>query len=402
MKFFLLAIIALVGSVLLTLLLLKDPGYVLIGYGEQGYETTLAFMVFAAVVAFVLLYGVLRIIAGLLRTPRQLRAWDQHRKSIRARKSLDRGLMELAEGNWAAAEKHLLQRSGDSDNPLITYLAAARAAQQQGAHDRRDHYLRLAHEAMPQADVAVGLTQAELQLAHRQMEQSLATLNHLRTIAPKHAYVLKLLMRLYERLGDWEQLRELLPELRRRNVVKVDEFAKLETQVHAALIEGARDAETLKLHWDRVPRGLQQDSGLLYGYASRLIALDKQAEAESVIRSALHNHWDARLVDLYGRIEGENANLQMSVTEDWLRDHQSDAVLLQAMGRIALRNQLWGKARSYLEQAIAIQPTVEGYQLLGNLMEKMEENETAVECFRKGMALATGETLDRLPAPESA
>lgn len=401
MKFFVLALVALVGSVLLTLMLLEDPGYVLIGYGEQGYETTLAFLVLALVVCFGLLYGAIRLLAGLVRAPKQLHAWDQHRKSIRARKLLDRGLMELAEGDWAAAEKHLLKRAQDSDNPLITYLSAARAAQQQGAHERRDHYLRLAHEAMPQADVAVGLTQAELQLAHRQMEQSLATLNHLRSIAPRHAYVLKLLMRLYERLGDWEQLRELLPELRRRNVVKVDEFAKLETQVHAALLCDARDSETLQLHWERVPRGLQQDTGLLFDYASRLIALGHQVDAERSIRAALHRHWDQKLVDLYGRVEGENPGVQMSVTEDWLRDHQQDAVLLQAMGRIALRNQLWGKARSYLEQAISIQPTVEGYQLLGNLMERLEEKEQAVECFRQGVALATGESLDRLPAPEA-
>jgi len=77
-------------------------------------------------------------------------------------------------------------------------------------------------------------------------------------------------------------------------------------------------------------------------------------------------------------------------------------VLLQAMGRIALKNQLWGKARSFLEQAIALQPTVEGYQLLGYLMEKLDDNERAVECFRCGMMLATGESLERLPAPDTA
>lgn len=402
MRFFLLALLTLTGTVLVTLLLLKDPGYVLIGYGNQGYETTLAFMILALLVLFAIGYGLLRLAAGLFRAPRQLHAWDQHRRALRARKLLDRGLIELSEGDWASAEKHLIKRARDSDNPLITYLAAARAAQQQGAHERRDLYLRLAHEAMPQADVAVGLTQAELQLAHRQMEQALATLGHLRTIAPRHAYVLKLLMKLYQQLGDWEQLRELLPELRRRHVIDLDEFARLETQVHVALLQQAPDIETLKLHWDQVPRGFQQDTGLVCCYASRLAEFGAQHEAERLVRTALHKHWDVRLVDLYGRLEAENPQLQMSVSEDWLREHEQDPVLLQAMGRIALKNQLWGKARSFLEQAIALQPTVEGYQLLGYLMEKLDDNERAVECFRCGMMLATGESLERLPAPDTA
>mgnify|MGYP000727120986 CR=1 FL=1 len=47
------------------------------------------------------------------------------------------------------------------------------------------------------------MTQAELQLADQQLEQALATLKHLRSVAPKHTYVLRLLRRLYEQLGDY-------------------------------------------------------------------------------------------------------------------------------------------------------------------------------------------------------
>ena len=72
---------------------------------------------------------------------------------------------------------------------------------------------------MPSADVAVGLTQAELQLAHQQYEQALATLMHVRSLSPKHNYVLKLLKKLYENLGEWKKLEEILPDLRRRKVI---------------------------------------------------------------------------------------------------------------------------------------------------------------------------------------
>ncbi|RRQ21861.1 heme biosynthesis protein HemY [Thiohalobacter thiocyanaticus] len=89
---------------------------------------------------------------------------------------------------------------------------------------------------------------------------------------------------------------------------------------------------------------------------------------------------------------GENLGMQLSQLEEWLKEQPRNPVLLQAAGRLAILNRLWGKARNYLEAALEIQPTVEGYQLLGSLLEELEEPDQAAVCFRKGMQLATGET----------
>jgi heme biosynthesis-associated TPR repeat protein len=221
------------------------------------------------------LYLLLRFLVGLRRAPQRLQQWEQRRKALRARNALNRGLIELAEGDWPGAEKRLLKHAADSETPLLNYLAAARAAQQQGAHERRDHYLRLAHQGMPDADIAVGLTQAELQIAHRQMEQALATLTHLRTLAPRHGYVLKMLMRLYERLHDWEHLRDLLPELRKRKVLDAGAAERLEIRLHGELLaQAARggDMEALRDAWNRVPRRLLHNPDLVLVYATQLKA----------------------------------------------------------------------------------------------------------------------------------
>lgn len=403
MRFLIAIIVALLAAVVLGLVLVREPGYVLIALGEWSLETTLSLLVFALLLGFAALYLALRFFAGLRRAPQRLQHWDRRRKALRARNALNRGLIELSEGNWSGAEKRLLKHVGDSDNPLMNYLAAARAAQQQGAHERRDHYLRLAHRGVPAADIAVGLTQAELQIAHRQMEQALATLTHLRTIAPRHGYVLKMLMRLYERLQDWEHLRDLLPELRRRSVLSVDEADRLEIRLHGELLARAargRDLEHLRDAWNRVPRRLMHDAGLVLAYATHLHALGEDADAEIQLRAALKRDWDERLVDLYGRLSGTDAALQLSHAEDWLRTHDRNPVLLLALGRLALRAGLWGKARGYLEATVGVAPTVEGYHLLGNLAERLEDGALATDCYRKGMTLATGASA-QLPAPVS-
>ena len=81
-------------------------------------------------------------------------------------------------------------------------------------------------------------------------------LKHLRSVAPRHTYVLRLLRRLYEQLGDWEHLRELLPELRRRKVETEEELQRRELRTHRALLEQAflaSDERRLNMVWADVP-----------------------------------------------------------------------------------------------------------------------------------------------------
>ena len=248
--------LVLLAGTAVALLLQKDPGYVMLAVGAYTVEMSLALLIVAIAAGFTLLYLGIRLTVRVVGLPSQVRAWQQQRGTRQAQRSTTRGLLEVAEGNWKAAEKHLIHHAENSETPLLNYLAAARAAQSLGAHERRDSYIRLAHESMPSADVAVSLTQAELQLAHNQLEQALATLKHLRSIAPQHTYVLRLLKRLYEQLGDWEHLRELMPELRKRKVEDADSLRALEIRVHQALLERASltdDERDLLVAWTGVP-----------------------------------------------------------------------------------------------------------------------------------------------------
>jgi len=169
--------------------LTRDSGYVLMSFGNYTVEMSLALLLLMLVGLFGALYFGIRLLVRTLHLPKDVRDWKQKRGSRLAQQAMTRGLLEISEGNWRAAEKRLVRFAERSETPLLNYLAAARAAQLQGAHDRRDGYIRLAHETMPSADVAVSLTQAELQLADNQLEQALATLKHLRSVAPKHTYV---------------------------------------------------------------------------------------------------------------------------------------------------------------------------------------------------------------------
>lgn len=386
------ALAVMLASVAVTLIVNKDNGYVLIGYGVWTVEGSLAFFVLLNLLLFLLLHWTMRGVAKLWAVPSSVRAWNQRRLAKRAHHSLTKGLVELAEGEWIAAEKSLLRHAENSETPLLNYLAAARAAQSQGAHERRDHHLHLAHESMPSADVAVGLTQAELQLAHQQMEQALATLMHLKSIAPKHKYVLKLLKSLYENLEDWKQLATLLPELKRHRVIGEEELEELDVNIQSHLmaqIAAENQQGALARFWNNLPKTMRKNTRLVYEYACIRMQQGRSGEIGELIQDALAHRWDDSLVTLYGLMEGGDASRLLAHGEEWLLQRPNDPVLLLALGRLALRGRLWGKARNYLEAGIGAEPSPEAYRELGALLERLDEKGESVECYRKGLEMAT-------------
>ena len=388
------ALIVLLAAVSLAVVVFHDPGYVLIAYRHWTAETTLSMFIVLLLLAFLAVYFLIRFIVGLRRLPRSLQLRRQQRRALKARLSLTRGLIALAEGRWSEAEKTVLRHAEYSETPLLNYLAAARAAQQQGAHERRDQYLHQAHAGMSAADVAVGLTQAELQIAHRQFEQALATLTHLRTLAPRHAYVLRLLMKLYRKLNDWEHLRDLLPELRKRKAVESDELDRVARQVYTELLtKAARESGAVALQdvWRSMPRVYKDDLILIQEYVRHLIPAGAAEEAEALTRNALKKTWSDELAYGYGLIEAADPVKQLATAEVWLRMQGKNPVLLLTLGRLSKRCRLWGKARTYLEASLGAGARADAYQELGGLLERLGQHEDAVECYRKGIALAVGE-----------
>ncbi|MGH8168032.1 MAG: heme biosynthesis HemY N-terminal domain-containing protein, partial [Woeseiaceae bacterium] len=215
MKFGFIVVAALVVSAFAAHFLLQDPGYVVINF--QSYVIEMSVPVLLA--GILLLLFLAWLLVKIFKVPRKLGAAAGRYRSGRAGHRLTRGMIEVAEGNFARGEKLLGRAASGSDAPLLNYLAAARAAHLLGEDGRRDNWLRQAYEETPEAASAVLLTQAELQLDQAQYEQALATLRRLEEKSPNHSYALTLLGRLYYRLEDWKQLEALLPRLEKHGRV---------------------------------------------------------------------------------------------------------------------------------------------------------------------------------------
>jgi HemY protein len=388
MKWLLLALLALVGSVAVALVALPDPGYVLVGYGKHSVETSL--LVFIVVLGLV--YLGLRALASLWHVPVRVHRWEQRRHDRRMRLNFDGATRELAEGRYHRAERHLTRLLRSQQAPLQAYLSAAAAASHQGADQRRDQYLQLALQRQPEAEISILSQQAELQLASGQSDQAQTTLTRLRKLAPHSTRTLRLSLQLYLQQQDWQQLRELLPALRRSEVLDHDHWQKLAVQVYREQLQAFSDTtelENLNTNWKQLPPPVQQDQGLLAVYIEQLMRLGAHDQAGRLLRQRLNHGWNERLVYLYGDVQEEDASAQQKQAEKWLEKYPQDAVLLLSLAKISLRNQLWGKARSCLEASIMHEPTAEAYRLLATLLEQLNEPDKAAECYRRGLALGS-------------
>ena len=285
----LILIIVVLGAVLLVR---DDPGVVLMRYHDYEVETSLAFALVVLVVMMILIYYCIRLLRGLLRIPHSMRNQSQNRRFGKARRQLNEGLIDLAEGRFEQAENNLVRLVDFSESPLVHYLAAARAAQLQGKYDARDKYLKDAHEARPDAELAIGVTQAELQLAHQQTEQALATLMHLHSIAPRHDYVTRLLARAHFELEDWRALVDILPDVRRKKLVKEPQLLEMEIAGYCGLLELATsNQQSFDDAWNKVPQTLWADGRMIRLYLNLLAKHHWQnRNAEQLVLKSLESN----------------------------------------------------------------------------------------------------------------
>ncbi|SHL27867.1 heme biosynthesis HemY N-terminal domain-containing protein [Phytopseudomonas punonensis] len=390
----LLTVLVIGGLALLGLAISEHKGYVLFAYKGFRYESTLwAFVLL--VVAFCLAMWLLRVlIRALLVSVGLINPWSRLHHERRVRSASEHGFQELIEGRWAKAQAHLSRIARNEPRPLIHYLGAARAAHSLEHYEESDALLSEALERQPNAELAIALTHAELQLARGEVDSAQETLQVMHERHPHNPQVLRQLQELYGVRGDWQAVLKLLPVLRKEKAMAPAELMALERRAWREYLlgldfNGADDSALppLAQAWDRLSPNLRGEPELLEVYADRLRALGAEPGAEELLSKALNREYDSRLARLYGLLRGRDSARQLQNAEGWLKQHPNDAGLLLTLGRLSLHNQLWGKARDYFEASLTLERHPETCAELARLLAQLGEVERSNRLFQEGLGL---------------
>lgn len=405
MIFYIIILLLLIAALFwLGQLVLSNPGTAVITWGVWSIEMKTATLVMAVVAACILFYITIALLRHVFNLRKNLSRLREAHLGSKASRALTQGLIQLTEGHWEKGKKLLIEHAPHSDTPLLNYLAAARAAHMQEEYAQRDELLKLAIESDGKANIAVGVSQADMQLASDQLEQAHATLTRLRELAPKHPYVLKLLAKVLYRQEQWDALLELLPELIKQNLLKNDDMHKVQgATLQAMFHQHAKGKQVDKLYamWKKLPSAVRETNEAILLYAKALHTAGDDAACASLLGSSLNKHWHDGLADLYGRIQHHSLANTIQQAEKWqLARPDNNPALLLLLARLYNQQKLWGMAKHYFEASLNQTPNAEGYLELAELLETMNEADNAQHCYRMGLRYSIrqeGEKLNLAP-----
>lgn len=394
-KIIFLIILAFVTGIFATELITAYPGYVYLSAFDYTIEANLWVFFVVQVITFFTVYILLKLIKfvwSLLTMKIQIGRdpMDQ------ARLDSNRGLLSLANEDWPKAERNLVNAADAGYNPLVNYLAAARAAYEQGKLEQSDKWMKAAELSTKNADLAVAIIQIQLLVSRNQLEQALAIILLKRKKYSKNQQLLKMQLKVLIELGDWVEVQKLLPKIRKasplspklsKSLKQVEQKLVIQLMDQAFHSQGADQARQITAAYEDASRQIRFSPDVLLSYTGLLLELGQQEKVEQVLRQSLSsNVWHDDLIDVYGRVTGRDQRKQLLFAEKQLKERPNDAILLLALGRIANRLGDQTQAIEYLEAASKIKSMPAVHTELGNIMTKEGDFEGACEQFNKALS----------------
>lgn len=360
------------------------PGYVLLAYPPYRAEISFNLFILLALAGFVLGYLLLRSLLHVLQLPAYVRRFRAGRAQKKGRAAMLAALTAYFEGRYALAEQSARRAIALGEQPALNTVLAARAAHALRHFEQRDAYLAQASGNSPGADTMRLLAQAEFELERHQPQSALAALRTLEDSGVrKHVGAMTLELKAQQQAHNWDAVLELAGQLEKRNAIhrvmaqRMREHAWLEK-----LRAGAGDGHALRGLWKQMPPELRRGAAITAAAVRIFMRAGECALARQMLTESLNAEWNSELVELYGDCLEGSVVAQIEQAEAWLGQHHDDAGLLLTLGRLCLHQELWGKAQSYLDASLSLQPTQQAYTALAQLAEKQQQPDAAFKYYQ--------------------
>ncbi len=391
--FWLLALFA--GAVAVALGARLNDGYVLFVLAPWRLEISLNLLLLLIALAFVACYALLRTLAMTFALPRRVLDFRDRRRREKSVLIFQDAVRLLFEGRFGQALKRAEEAHSRGTAPGLSALIAARAAQRLREPEKQQQWLSRAMADDARNEAATLMLEAEMMTEARQFDQALAVLDRLQARQGRHLAALRVEMRARQGAGDWEGGLKLARQLLKRDALAVETAHEIITKAHLALIAShSAEAESLSSYLKKVPKG-ERGRRVVLAAARALTAVSADAEAQKLIESTLDraddDAWQPELLSIYGRLVGGDQMSRIAQAEKWLREQKDNPTLLLALGRMCLRQRLWGKAENYLQASLAHSETQAAHLELADLCDQLEKTDEANAHYRAAVRLDTVE-----------
>lgn len=368
-----------------------NDGYVLVVFPPWRAEVSLNLFIIALLALFFVLYAGTRALAVTFGLPKRVREYRAQRQRESAGLVFQDAVRLLFEGRFGQALKKASEAHGAGTAPGLSALIAARAAQRMREPEKQQYWLEHAKTDDPRTEAATLMLDAEMANEARRFDVALAALEKLQGKQGRHIAALRLELRARQGVGDWDGVLKLARQLVKRDALPLEVVSEVRTQAHLGNIaKRVADQGKLTTYLRSMPVE-ERGRRVVLAAARALVALGGEAEVqkliESVLDAAKNEEWQPELVAIYGRLSNSEQTARIAKAEGWLRQHPDDARLLKALGRMCIRQRLWGKAQSYLEASLSVAPSLQAHLELARLFDQLERTEEANKHYRASALL---------------
>lgn len=378
--------LAAVLAVALALASRYDPGYVVLVY--PPWRAELSFVSFVLLFALLIAgaYALTRLAIATLNLPATVRERQARKETERQNENFTEALAAYLEGRFQEAERNAAKLTGESRREMLARVLAARAAHESRAHARRDAYLA---EAKGSATPLAALyAEAELKLETRDFPGALSAIEAGKVLVPAHTALLRLELKVRQKLGQWDEVLRLADQLRKSNALDALTLDLTRRAAHLGNIKRrTHDYKGLQEYWKKLPNGEKTHPDVALEAASTFARSGDADSAAAILEEALNKTWHEKLAAHYGRFIGKNPLGQIERAEKWLVSHPRDGALLMSLADLCAHEKLWGKAQSYAEASIAVAPNVDGHLALAAFKEQAGQHGEACAHLKKALEL---------------
>lgn len=366
-----------------------DAGQVLLVYPPYRVDVSLNLFIVGVVVAFILFYALLRFVRNIVTMPRRVAAYRTRARAEKAHGALREAIGNLYAGRFSRAEKAARDSLVDDRNKAAAGLIAANAAHRMHEYARRDDWLDQIDDADWQE--ARLMATADMRADGRDADGALTALTEMRTQGGRRIHAQQIALRAQQQLKNWSEVLRLAKTLEKREALHPAVAVRLRQLAAENLLRDRRhNADALLELWQSLTPAERHSPRLADLAADLLVTLDRPQDARKIVEDALAQNWDARLLRRYPDTAGDDALPLIQKAEAWRSDRPDDPDLLFALGRLCLKQQLWGKAQSFLESALKSPEIADNeplrirtHRALARLHEQLGDSAKAAEHYRE-------------------
>jgi HemY protein len=356
-------------------------------------DVSLNLLLLALAGVLLIVYAGARTLQRVVDFPEEVRLYRARREEIGGQQALVEAVRSLMEGRFARAERAARAAQASPRAAGIAALIGARAAHRMQEYERRDDWLARAEDSR-EVETARLVSSAEMWSEQRENDAALGAIAHLQGAGARHIHAMRIALNANLQSGRWDEALKTLRALEKRNALHPVLVRKLKLVAYGERLLAQRyDPASLEAAWNAIPATDRALPEVALEAARLFNATGRGGRAAEAIERALDeppDEWDEsslQLLDEYARAQSFPARDQLQRVERWLaespRDDDRRAVLLRTAGLLCLREQLWGKSKSYLGESLQISREPATLVALARLSEAVGDKAEAAEHYRE-------------------